>query len=255
MSTTVIFKLEHQLPNLLADVSVKAFGVETSCRVIFGENLQQFRRIAEAMASGVAVDAQAEAEDGDMTVGIELLMEDMNGDDVAEDGSEVETLKEDDGLLEEDIHLQDEGEEEGLEEGDEEEEEEEAPTPVIKTGKPEDIEGLFSDIMRLLCLYCLQMFLFLYDHFSTLMLHLTVICIQLPSGGAADPRKLNPMARRALWLPRASAREEPLARQRWQSHPRRDRYGPGGRGREEHSRAKGLRIEADTKTPVIVPRF
>lgn len=85
VSTTVIFKLEHQLPNLLADVRVNAFGVETSCRLIFTENLDEFRQIAEAMASGEDVKPRTEAEDGVMSVGMELL---LGGDVFSDEGQD-----------------------------------------------------------------------------------------------------------------------------------------------------------------------
>ncbi|KAG1662149.1 hypothetical protein FOA52_011022 [Chlamydomonas sp. UWO 241] len=49
-STTVMFKFEHQLPNLLVDLSVRTFGVEAHCREIFRENLQAFKELAEAIA-------------------------------------------------------------------------------------------------------------------------------------------------------------------------------------------------------------
>jgi hypothetical protein len=43
-------QFEHQLPNLLVDLSVKTFGVEAHCREIFRENLQAFKELAEAIA-------------------------------------------------------------------------------------------------------------------------------------------------------------------------------------------------------------
>ena len=145
LSTTVIFKLEHHLPNLLADVNVNAFGVETSCRAIFGENLQQFRRIAEAMASGAAVHPEAVAEDEEMRVGVKLLLGDVvDGGEAAEGGPEDHgSLRghDDEGLEvgvevredDEDVALDDDGEE--GEQDEEDEDVEEAPLPAAATGE------------------------------------------------------------------------------------------------------------------------
>lgn len=41
--TTVLFKLQHQLPNLLVDLQVDTFAVESSCREIFTDNLLRVR--------------------------------------------------------------------------------------------------------------------------------------------------------------------------------------------------------------------
>eukprot|EP00195_Chlamydomonas_chlamydogama_P003447 CAMPEP_0202919418 /NCGR_PEP_ID=MMETSP1392-20130828/75775_1 /ASSEMBLY_ACC=CAM_ASM_000868 /TAXON_ID=225041 /ORGANISM="Chlamydomonas chlamydogama, Strain SAG 11-48b" /LENGTH=318 /DNA_ID=CAMNT_0049612769 /DNA_START=156 /DNA_END=1112 /DNA_ORIENTATION=- len=48
--TCVIFLLEHQLPTLLVDLQVGVFGVESSCRTIFMENMTEFKKLAEAVA-------------------------------------------------------------------------------------------------------------------------------------------------------------------------------------------------------------
>jgi hypothetical protein len=112
--TTVLFKLEHQLPSLLCDLSIKTFSIEGHLRTIFSENLQEFKKLAEAIARDPkSAEPRKEAELRAPQIGIE-----------EEEEEEVEDLAAGPrGSMEEDDEEEEEEEEDWAGEEDEDEDE------------------------------------------------------------------------------------------------------------------------------------
>lgn len=49
-STCVIFKLQHQMPELLLDLKIGPASIEGNMRQILSENMAEFKRLAESIA-------------------------------------------------------------------------------------------------------------------------------------------------------------------------------------------------------------
>ncbi|GAX84328.1 hypothetical protein CEUSTIGMA_g11750.t1 [Chlamydomonas eustigma] len=128
--TTVILLLQHQIPDLLNEVKVRKFGLESSLKEIFSQNMEEFKSLAEAMAKDPSsVPPRQEEEERAMPLGIEgvaggLQIKPLSEVQQPTDGAEMHERYYEEGEYEgEEGEYSNRGEDEyGVEEEEEEEE-------------------------------------------------------------------------------------------------------------------------------------
>ena len=90
-STCVIFKLQHQMPELLLDLKVGPTSIEWNMREILSENMAEFKRLAEALAKDPSnAPSRPEAEEEEIHIGIPSYILEAGDMDEYQGGDEDE---------------------------------------------------------------------------------------------------------------------------------------------------------------------